>query len=258
MKKETVSRFNEKLMTSNDLALLKGKESKYLMNSLYRRWKEDFTDEDTGEVVTIERKELIISKGEELNDENFQTIDFFIKSGELNIKDVRLSSIQRTADAVLGNSTIWTAAVEISRKKRTFYLYANSIDVAREIITDYIEQNYIGFYEIKSLKEQQYFTLVSLAKKNSDEEQNKFYQIEVEIMVNKESYPMRFLVKAPNAEEAKVLSEAFYETYMRVADDDKELPPYTMTLLSAKTLNVEAVIDHQFCKEYIDKSKETL
>lgn len=77
-------------------------------------------------------------------------------------------------------------------------------------------------------------------------------------MVNKESYPMRFLVKAPNAEEAKVLSEAFYETYMRVADEDKELPPYTMTLLSAKTLNVEAVIDHQFCKEYIDKSKETL
>ena len=69
MKKETVSRFNEKLMTSNDLSLLKGKESKYLMNSLYRRWKEDFTDEDTGEVVTIERKELIISKGEELNDE---------------------------------------------------------------------------------------------------------------------------------------------------------------------------------------------
>ena len=77
-------------------------------------------------------------------------------------------------------------------------------------------------------------------------------------MVNKESYPMRFLVKAPNAEEAKVLSEAFYETYMRVAEDDKELPPYTMTLLSAKTLNVEAVIDHQFCKEYIDKSKENV
>ena len=256
MKKETVSRFNEKIMTSNDLSLLKDKESKYLMNSLYRRWEEDFTDKDTGEIVTIERKELIISKGEELNDENFQTIDFFIKSGELNIEDVRLSSIQRTADAVLGNSTIWIAVVEISRKKRTFYLYANSIDVARIIITDYIEQNYIGFYEIKSLKEQQYFTLVSLSKKNSDEEQNKFYQIE--IMVNKESYPMRFLVKAPNAEEAKVLSEAFYETYMRVADEDKELPPYTMTLLSAKTLNVEAVIDHQFCKEYIDKSKETL
>lgn len=68
MKKETVSRFNEKIMTSNDLSLLKGKESKYLMNSLYRRWEEDFTDEDTGEAVTIERKELIISKGEELND----------------------------------------------------------------------------------------------------------------------------------------------------------------------------------------------
>ena len=69
---------------------------------------------------------------------------------------------------------------------------------------------------------------------------------------------MRFLVKAPNAEEAKALSEASYETYMCVADKDKELPPYTMTLLSAKALNVEAVIDHQFCKEYIDKSKETL
>ena len=31
--------------------------------------------------------------------------------------------------------------------------------------------------------------------------------------------------------------------------------PYTMTLLSAKKMKVEAVIDHVFCNEYIDRSK---
>ena len=242
MKKETVSRFNEETFTTSDLTALKGK---YLTENLYRRWEEKFIDEDTGELVPIERR-----------DDNLQTIKFFMDSGEL--KEVSVSNLQRSARLVGGSATIWTAVVDDNDKKRTFYLYANSATVAQQIITDYVEQHYKGTFEIKSLKEQQYFTLVSLAKKNSDEEQNKFYQIEVEIMVNKESYPMRFLVKAPNAEEAKVLSEAFYETYMRVADKDKELPPYTMTLLSAKTLNVEAVIDHQFCKEYIDKSKETL
>lgn len=253
MKKETVSRFNEETFTTSDLTALKGK---YLTENLYRRWEEKFIDEDTGELVPIERREIILYQGEELTDDNLQTIKFFMDSGEL--KEVSVSNLQRSARLVGGSATIWTAVVDDNDKKRTFYLYANSAIVAQQIITDYVEQHYKGTFEIKSLKEQQYFTLVSLAKKNSDEEQNKFYQIEVEIMVNKESYPMRFLVKAPNAEEAKVLSEAFYETYMRVADEDKELPPYTMTLLSAKTLNVEAVIDHQFCKEYIDKSKETL
>lgn len=37
---------------------------------------------------------------------------------------------------------------------------------------------------------------------------------------------------------------------------DKENPePYTMTLLSAKIMKVEAVIDHLFCHVYIDRSK---
>ena len=92
MKKETVSRFNEVVLTTSDLTVLKGK---YLTENLYRRWEEKFVDEDTGEFVPIERREIILYQGEELTDENLQTIKFFMDSGEL--KEVSVSNLQRSA-----------------------------------------------------------------------------------------------------------------------------------------------------------------
>mgnify|MGYP002176766471 CR=1 FL=1 len=39
-----------------------------------RKWTEDFVDEDTGEVVTIERNEIILERDVELNEENIEQI----------------------------------------------------------------------------------------------------------------------------------------------------------------------------------------
>ena len=62
----------------------------------------------------------------------------------------------------------------------------------------------------------------------------------------------KFLVKAVNAEETKPLCIAFFDRFTKNKD---QAEPYTMTLLSAKKMKVEAVIDHVFCNEYIDRSK---
>ncbi len=41
---------------------------KYLVENLYRTWKERFLDEDTGEVVDVERKEIILERGTFIGD----------------------------------------------------------------------------------------------------------------------------------------------------------------------------------------------
>ncbi|MBR1808632.1 MAG: DNA-directed RNA polymerase subunit beta [Paludibacteraceae bacterium] len=45
-----------------------------LAGKVLKPWREDFVDEDTGEVVTIERNEVIIERDEELNKDNIQAI----------------------------------------------------------------------------------------------------------------------------------------------------------------------------------------
>ena len=45
-----------------------------LAGKVLKPWREDFVDEDTGEVVTIERNEVIIERDEELNKDNIQSI----------------------------------------------------------------------------------------------------------------------------------------------------------------------------------------
>ena len=167
---------------------------------------------------------------------------------------MKVSNVKRQAILVNGNAAVWVAVVRLQGKKQTFYLYANSVDTAMQILTDYIEQRYEGSFEVVSLKEQEYLYIVTLAKELEEERKINYYIVEMEI--TSDSYTClykKFLVKAINAEETKPLCIAFFDKYMQ----DKENPePYTMTLLSAKVMKIEAVIDHAFCHEYIVRPEE--
>ena len=103
-----------------------------------------------------------------------------------------------------------------------------------------------------SLKEQEYLYIVTLTKDSEEDEKVNCYIAEMEMKYERYTTRNKFLVKAINAEETKPLCIAFFDKYMQ----DKDNPePYTMTLLSAKIMKVEAVIDHLFCHVYIDRSK---
>jgi len=55
-------------------ASLKKAVGRKLAARVLRKWTEDFVDEDTGEVVTIERNEIIIERDVELDEENIQLV----------------------------------------------------------------------------------------------------------------------------------------------------------------------------------------
>ena len=69
--------------TSNPKEML----GKYLPDNVMKKWMEDFTDEDTGDVVSIERSEVIVNRGY-ISQDVLQQIMFAIQAGD--IEDVEV------------------------------------------------------------------------------------------------------------------------------------------------------------------------
>lgn len=67
----------------------KNVRGKYLSKNALKTWQEDFVDEDTGEVVSIERNEVIVRRGALLDD---LTISLLTENG---ITDIEVSEVKR-------------------------------------------------------------------------------------------------------------------------------------------------------------------
>ena len=61
---------------------------KYLPNPVKKTWIEDFVDEDTGDINSIERSEIIMKGGIEITRDNVQELMFAIQAGD--IEDVEV------------------------------------------------------------------------------------------------------------------------------------------------------------------------
>ncbi|WP_303236188.1 RNA polymerase subunit sigma [Phocaeicola coprophilus] len=230
------TRKDEIRVTTRDL---KQMLNKYLVHNLFRKWTEDFMDQDTGEVVSIERNELILEAGTYLGKEECSTINFYIQEG--SITEVEVSNQKRMAFENDRDALVPYIAQVMLDKKKKFLLKAQNIDQAREIVKDYTELNFKGPYRITLLKEFDYFTILvdklsvtpideigKLAIEFSDlysEEQikalmgegeedipePKFYNIEARIILtgpkeeDKEEINQTFVVETYNAERAMLI-----------------------------------------------------
>lgn len=67
----------------------KNARGKYLSKNALKTWQEDFIDEDTGEVVSIERNEVVVRRGALLDD---LTISLLSENG---ITDIEVSEVKR-------------------------------------------------------------------------------------------------------------------------------------------------------------------
>lgn len=230
------TRKDEIRVTTRDL---KQMLNKYLVHNLFRKWTEDFWDQDTGEVVSIERNELILEAGTYLGKEECSTINFYMQEG--SITEVEVSNQKRMAFENDRDALVPYIAQVMLDKKKKFLLKAQNIDQAREIVKDYTELNFKGLYRITLLKEFDYCTILvdklsvtpideigKLAIEFSDlysEEQikalmgegeedipePKFYNIEARIILtrpkeeDKEETNQTFVVETYNAERAMLI-----------------------------------------------------
>ena len=126
--------------------------NKYLASDVIQRWSEDFIDEQTGEVITVERTQKLFDRGRLIDQDLLAQINFHLQVGD--IKDVEVSSQQRMAFELKSTALYpWQIHAEIGDKKFKFLLYASGISNALEIINDYIELNYASGYSLVLAKE---------------------------------------------------------------------------------------------------------
>lgn len=115
--------------------------NKYLASDVVQKWSEDFIDEDTKEVVSVERTQKLFDRGRLIDQDLLTQINFHLQTGD--IKEVEVSNQKRLAFE--NKNTFlhpWQAQAEIGDKKYKFLLYASGISNVIEILNDYIELNY--------------------------------------------------------------------------------------------------------------------
>lgn len=144
---KTITRKDEIRYTTADPKQMLGK---FICEKVYHRYSEDHLLEN-GEVVSLDRSELLFDSNTYIDQDVLARIRFFLQTGEL--KEIEVSNQNRRA-FVLPNTALflYKAAAQILDKKHTFLLYATSVKNAHTILTDYIELNYNGGFDILEIK----------------------------------------------------------------------------------------------------------
>lgn len=231
-------------------AVLEEMKDQYLAERVLRTWKEDFVDTDTGETVAIERNEILFEKGELLDVKLLAELNFYLQSGD--VADVLVSNQKRTGTAVKSSSTVYCVGVRDGKKKRNYYLYANSVTMAMEIITDFLEQKIKGSFSFVSIRELEFSNLIPTDESDDDDEVEKdFYKVELEITYEGvEAYEQLYILQSTDVESAKESIVRFISLKMQEENREKE---FETVILSAKTIPCNDVVDYAFVKAYFDK-----
>ena len=70
------TRLNQEIITTSDPRKMLGM---YTAKRVLRTWTEDFIDQDTGELVTIERNDVIMERGVLLTPEQVSELSFYLQ-----------------------------------------------------------------------------------------------------------------------------------------------------------------------------------
>lgn len=184
MKKQKIETKKDEIryMTDDPKKML----NKYVGANVIRRWAEEFTDEDTGHTVSVDREETLFYRGTLIDQDVLQEINFWMQEG--SIKEIEVSNQKRMAFEL--QSTYlnpWMVQVEIENKKHKILAYASSVGNVMEIMDDYLELHYTKGYSITMVKEMESCVILTdnMARKKDDETdevaEKKFYQLEVKV-----------------------------------------------------------------------------
>ena len=271
------TRKDETIITTSDPSEMLGK---YLVKPLNRSWFEPFIDEDTGELIEVERFEPVLQRGTYLDGEQIAIINFHLQAGD--ITEVTVSDQKRIGKFATGLGVHpWCVTVQL-HKKHKFLCLARNIWQAIEIVEDYGEQKFDICFDITSAKEFKNHIFIfdnavkMVEEKGSiktqaevDEEKGVvylFYSVEVTAEFGEgNTMDYRYLVYAKDVADAKAL----IETDVRKKADAENLmyglathfQDGTVSLLvkSAKPVNCAGVIGLEFTEAYCrdnDSSEE--
>lgn len=248
----------------------------YLAAPAVKTWTEDFLDEDTGEVVSIERHEVIFQRGVKIDTELAARIQFCIESGEL--EDVEVSNQCRQAvERDLNSMAAWKVRARIDSKNYSFILHAMNVKSAIAVAIDYIELNYANMFWITGAQLVPGMIIIDNLKKSSsvsdtekeegeEKDDEKYYKIDAEVSIldkgknddDADSEKYTFLAKAKNVDMAKEIINAWIaraeaEKAEREGEDYNRQAIVSVT--AASPYSCDNVISREFCMAYKEEKE---
>lgn len=209
MEKKKIRTFrHERSFTTDDIKMMK---DLYVKENIVKKWTENFVDEDTGEVVEIERNEILLARGTLIQGDELQTIMFYKEAGDID--NVEVSNQRRKAHEV-GYKCLqaWKVKVKQIDKSVSIILYAYTLANAYHILNDYLEQLFDSDYNILSIVsigrivvlDDNFIDINEKTDSGNKEKEKKFYDIEV--VVKGDGYDLqtiRYIVNTYNSERAQ-------------------------------------------------------
>lgn len=251
-----VTKIDENVVVVKSATQLQGidrEQYQYPAKNIFREWKEEFIDEDTGLVTPVTRSEILFKRGEALTSDDFSKLLFHFQCGD--IEEISLSDQQRQATLVNNRGFgLWTVKAVGNKFKPKLLLRATNAMNAYEVAKDFIELNYTGDFFIKSMKT--YSDCIIIEPKEEEETMDvlkSWYEVSLLLVLQdengeeEESQPYVFIVYAETVEAAKVTIENWLAN--KRAEDGVE-GKYTLKMLSATTIGANVIVPMEFCLAY--------
>lgn len=268
VKDPTKTKFDARVIRSSNPHDLVGF---YLSEPIAKTWNEDYLDDSTGEVVTIERNEILIPRGERVTPELASTINFYYCSGDIT-GEIEVSDQARLAYPQEGGSLLpFKVVANINGKDYRFILEAVNVETALAVASDWIQLNYKGGYTFKGVSQLNDVVLLndSLLKlteegdveqvgASPEQQQNgdRYYKAEADVRITyneadrePEEISFTFIVKTTNVETSKAAAEAWIAK--RVSQRrTATVKTIQVNLTSAVPFHCTTIINRAFCLAY--------
>lgn len=261
-KKELRTRYDEIRLRTLDPEIMLGK---YLVEPAKRAYKEDFVDESTGEIATVERTEIIEEAGTLVTKDVLARFQFFIQAGEL--KEVLVSNQNRCGARSNYNIPVpYTVTLKPFEAPAVKLLVrANSLPMAIQIAEDYGDYIIPGRYRTKSAKREDDFIIIDEPLKEKDEKGNEkpepstYYKIDALItVVDKDGKEL--LTKSPHtillpSADADVARKHILRQIATEYKKEHGVVSVELTLSEARVFNASDIVPWHFSLKYSDMAK---
>lgn len=191
----------------------------YLAKRVLKTWTEDFVDESTGKVVSIERNEVLFERGTLIDQDVLTQIRFCMEAD--GIKEVEVSNQKRMAFENENKCLYpYIAQAQIGDKKYKFLLYATGLDNVIAILKDYIELNYQSGFTLTMAKE--FDSCIILTDNLKERKVDSASEVYLKNEISSEEYLDAMDSENTENEEPKPDEKKSYQIGTKVVFDDEE------------------------------------
>lgn len=262
----------------------------YAAENIYHVWNEDFKDQDSGEIVSVERKQLLFERGTYFDNRNIDTVRFHFDAGELT--EALVSNQCRIGNEIdHWGLQAYKVKVSINGKNNVFVCQARSLTMAHEIVKDWCELHLEKPFLIVSITELSTGIILNAALKKREEvaeeplpsleeeaapdpnddvdlggeeleaaaskkSSSGYYEVQLEIHYQYNDRDLKhtdiksFLVEAKDADAAR---DACFG-YIDMTREDNETVE-EIRIISASPFSCYKVIEREFTAAYIDAER---